>query len=135
MICTRYRECLGGLCAAVVLWSSAPAAGQVIWTTPEPVNRFPAQVLSAAYAPDGAHLALGLSDGTILLWNVSTGEETLRIDGHNRAVRSVAYSPDGGHVVSGSNDRTVRLWNAATGAEVRRFDGHGGHVNSVALST
>ncbi len=59
-------------------------------------------VWSVAYSPDGKHLASGSEDHTMRLWEVASGKELQRLEGHNRTVRSVAYSPDGKHLTSGS---------------------------------
>ncbi len=67
-------------------------------------------VLSVAFSPDGSQLASGLTDDTIRLWDVDTGEETRRLTGHTSNVASVAFSPDDSQLASGSLDGTIRLW-------------------------
>jgi WD40 repeat protein/tRNA A-37 threonylcarbamoyl transferase component Bud32 len=74
------------------------------------------------------------SDRTIRIWNVGTGEELKRIEGHFGAVNALASTPDGRYILSGSDDKTVRLWDVMTGKECLRFDGHTGGIYSVALS-
>jgi WD40 repeat protein len=66
------------------------------------------------------------------LWNVTTGEELRRFEGHSDWVTSVAFSPDGHQALSGSD--TVRLWDVATGEELHRFS-EARQVNSVAFSS
>jgi WD40 repeat protein len=51
------------------------------------------------------------------VWDVATGEEKAKLEGHSDGVLSVAFSPDGKTVVSGSEDKTIRVWNVATGEE------------------
>ena len=60
-------------------------------------------------------------DCTVRLWDVTTGRELARFEGHQGMIKSVAFSPDGGKVLSASTDRTTRLWNIGTGKEERRF--------------
>ena len=73
-------------------------------------------------------------DNTARLWEVGTGRELRRFDGHTSIVPSVAFSPDDGSVVTGSWDGTVRLWETTTGREIRVFDHHREAVRAVAFS-
>ena len=70
----------------------------------------------------------------VRLWDLATGREIRKLEGHSDAVNSVAFSPDGKTALSGSEDNTLRLWDLATGREIRKFEGHSGAVSSVAFS-
>jgi WD40 repeat protein len=91
-------------------------------------------VYAVAFSPDGTILASSGLYETVRLWNVRTGTEIRRLEGHSRLVPSVAFSPDENILASGSFDKTIRLWDIDTGTELKRLDGHSNYVESVAFS-
>jgi guanine nucleotide-binding protein subunit beta-2-like 1 protein len=68
-------------------------------------------VSDVAMSSDGQFALSGSWDGTLRLWEISTGKCTRRFVGHTKDVLSVAFSSDNRQIVSGSRDRTVKLWN------------------------
>lgn len=108
---------------------------------PEPAGdrrgyRFPwvAHASAVALAPDGATLAVALSDGRIELRRVADGQLVALLDGHSDYVHTLAFAPDGGLLASGSRDRTVRLWRAAGGEAVATLRGHLASVMSLGFA-
>ena len=95
-------------------------------------------IYSVAFSPNGRTLAGCGPDGTILLWDISTGTLRHTLYGYwPGRVDSIAFSPDGQTLASGGPDRNVHLWDVATGTlqqvlEDPRNPMHG--VRSVAFS-
>jgi WD40 repeat protein len=52
-------------------------------------------------------------DGTVRIWDVTTGDEHAVLTGH-AGVFAVAVTPDGSWLASGGGDGTVRIWDTAT---------------------
>jgi WD40 repeat protein len=52
----------------------------------------------------------GFREYSVRLWDVNTGKETYRFEGHNGPVSCIAVSPDGNYALTASQDSTIRLW-------------------------
>jgi len=76
----------------------------------------------------------GSEDGVVILWDIATGKEVRRLEGHTGSVWGVALSADGRFALSGSSDHSVIFWNTETRKSIHRLEGHKDNVSSVALS-
>ena len=65
--------------------------------------------------PDGRTLASSSYDGTVRLWEVSSGQMIRVLAEHTNWVTYVTFSPDGRLLASSSTDETIRLWDPDTG--------------------
>lgn len=104
------------------------------WGATELVMQNGTLVMSVAFSLDGSQVVSGLFDGTIQIWNTTTGVVETELKRHTGMVRSVAFSQDGSQVLSGSDDQTVRIWNVITGDVKAELKGHTDSVSSVAFS-
>jgi RNA polymerase sigma factor (sigma-70 family) len=98
---------------------------------------------SFVFSPDGNRLAAAARKwqlwkpsgavflGSLLLWDVRTGEEKLSLTGLADGLNVVRFSPDGRLLATGGRDGAVRLWEVATGGERHRFKGHETTINQI----
>lgn len=79
-------------------------------------------VVGIAVSKDGKLLATGSAYNSIIIWDVTTYQQTRKIESHKGQVTSLDFSPDGKTLISGSTDKTLRLWDVTTGTEIRNYN-------------
>ncbi|MBV9125866.1 MAG: hypothetical protein JO112_21150, partial [Planctomycetes bacterium] len=71
----------------------------------------PSRLACLAFSADSRTLITGQRGETALrLWEVASGQERGRFEGHVDSVLALAVSPDGKKLASGSEDGTVLIW-------------------------
>ncbi len=100
----------------------------------ETVEGHSERIREVAFTPDGTRAVSASYDGTLILWDIETGEVLRVFEGHEGKVASVAVSADGRYILSGGQDQTARLWDIETGEELLQLQGHGNWVKTVAFS-
>ena len=99
-------------------------------------------VVAVAFSPDSKTLASASYDGTLKLWDMTTGKERATLGEYKGCLGCVAFSPDGKTLASGAigspvyfpDLKNVKLWDVATGKVRTTLKGHEGFVHSVAFS-
>ncbi|NNE72962.1 MAG: hypothetical protein HKN26_04810, partial [Acidimicrobiales bacterium] len=93
--------------------------------TGELVRSLPIEAASVAFIADD-RVVTGSVDGTVELWDVTSGQSLGRHTEHGPArVLAIAAAPDGGAVASAGSDGSMVFWDQADLTTVR-VDGHGG---------
>jgi len=69
-------------------------------------------VKALALSPDGKIMASGAGfvESAVRLWDVATGKEIRRLQGHRAWVSALVFWPDGKTLASASADQTIRVW-------------------------
>ncbi|GAB3250400.1 Hsp70 family protein [Kineosporia babensis] len=89
---------------------------------------FERSVYSLAFSPDSRWLAVGLSNGEIVL--IGAGGERITLDEHRGEVYDLAFSPEG-RLASASGDETIRLWSPPDTESDDLLIGHDDEINQV----
>ncbi len=61
-------------------------------------------------SPNGLYLAAGAENGSIHVFDVSTGRLLHSLPGHSMAVRSIVFSPDSLYMVTASDDKKIHIY-------------------------
>ncbi len=111
------------------------------------------------FSPDGSILASGNLDGTVQMWDTTSGEELIILNRKVDKMRilfhtpddklithepwykenisrptALKFSPDGNILAIGNIDSSIQLWNLATSEFIATFTGHTSNVNRLAFS-
>src|SRR5690349_7664356 len=76
-------------------------------------------------------------DGTIIRWDIDTGQEIRRFKGHDSSIADMVFTPNGQFIISSSESTkdNLILWDATSGEELYRFPNYTGWVNDLALTS
>ncbi|MHC5539068.1 protein kinase domain-containing protein [Singulisphaera rosea] len=91
----------------------------------------------SALSPDGTRLVLPRNEGGRIrlgVYDVASGREISRLDGHPANIWAFAFSADGTRLASAGEDRLARVWDPSSGALIQTFQGHENKVLGVSFS-
>ena len=110
--------CLSFLCVGCLQAADAPIVDVPVIILSSDTDE--AQVRSAVFSPDGQTIVTASADATARIWDVQTGKEFQKLEGHQSQVRSAVFFPDGKKVLTKSDD-DARIWDAESGKELQKF--------------
>jgi WD40 repeat protein len=134
------RLATAGTDGAVRIWNAAMRSSLVLGGIPllkvftnftsAPGTRRPA-LNSVAFSPNSDMVAAGSDDGTVQIWEASTGELQLTLPGHAGGTNSVVFAPHRRILASAGSDGLINLWSLSLGGEVFSADDS---PNAIAFS-
>ena len=93
-----------------------------------------APVTAMTYSPHSTLLATASEDGTVKLWDASTGQLLRTISVSSYWVHSVAFSPDGCMLAASSGDHKISLWNLESTLPLKTLGPLASKVGGLAFS-
>jgi hypothetical protein len=90
-------------------------------------------VTCIAVFSSGKRILSGGLDKVARVWDASTGQEVLKLEGHAGSIYAVAVSDDEARILTGSSDGSVRVWDASSGEQIARLESGSG-IRSIAIA-
>jgi WD40 repeat protein len=76
------------------------------------------EIHSAAITSDGNFLAIGISTGSLEIWNIENIDKRIRLHNstlaHAKRITSTIFTPDNQKLLTASSDKTVKVWDVKT---------------------
>ncbi len=95
--------------------------GDEIWT----LRGHQAKLNQVIWNEAGSRILTASDDGTARVWDNTTGQEILRLTGHQGSgVTQARWSPDESRILTASTDGTARIWDAQTGNMIDTLRAH-----------
>lgn len=86
--------------------------------------------LAVAFSPDESMLAAGGWDRCVYLWDVGSGKQIAKLEGHEGAVRALRWLDDG-RLLSGGADTYAIVWDVKEQGERRRISGFSAGIRAL----
>ncbi len=102
--------------SALRIWDVRQRVGQ------PPIKGHRARISTVAFHPSGQAVATGSHDGTVRIWNPTTGEQQRQYSGDHGQIQCLTYSSDG-RLAWGCDSGTVLLWDPEGEDEPRQLAG------------
>ncbi|KAI9934827.1 hypothetical protein MW887_000444 [Aspergillus wentii] len=126
-----------GLLVASTSWGD----GVKIWNTAtgslqQTLDHQSWNLYSVEFSPDGKMIAAAFDNGTVSLWDMTSGIGVLQhtFQAHSDHIYEVVFSANGKKLASASKDEKVKLWNIDQIGIEETLEGHTAGVLSVAFS-
>jgi WD40 repeat protein/tRNA A-37 threonylcarbamoyl transferase component Bud32 len=86
-----------------------------------------------AVSPDGKWLATGKGDGTVAVWDATTGQARPPFAAHGEPVTALAFDATGTRLISAGGDRVVKVWDWGKKELLLTCRGHTSAIEGVTI--
>jgi eukaryotic-like serine/threonine-protein kinase len=120
----------------VRIWDTA--TWRMVIEIPHPAHRIQANALrqvhvtALAFRDDDQQIVVGMSDGSIRIWNAKTGNLVRELAGHDQLVSSLSVHPDG-TIASACRGNRGRLWDGKSMKWLREINDEQQSIQGVAF--
>ncbi|KIK99259.1 hypothetical protein PAXRUDRAFT_822951 [Paxillus rubicundulus Ve08.2h10] len=90
-----------------------------------------AQVTCIQRSPQANTFAVGYADGSVRLWDSTTGSVNATFNGHKNAVTALAFDSQGTKLASGAQDTDLIIWDIVAEAGLYRLRGHRDQITGI----
>jgi len=89
--------------------------------------------ITSTFSPDGAKLLTIAGEKVARIWDISTGDQLISLQGHTGRVTLAKFSSNGLAVLTSAKE-DMRVWDADTGEVLHLLKGHEAQVHSASFS-
>ncbi|XP_006460011.1 hypothetical protein AGABI2DRAFT_202593 [Agaricus bisporus var. bisporus H97] len=111
----------------VLVWDVKKGAMLSMWH--ETGHR--AEVTCIQPSPQSDVFAVGYADGSIRLWNASSGSVLTTFNGHKKSITTLAFDERGTRLASGSQDTDLIIWDVVGETGLYRLRGHRDQITNI----
>ncbi|KAK6204659.1 beta transducin [Scheffersomyces amazonensis] len=91
----------------------------------------PSPVVYLTYHSESNILASGYNDGSIKLWDLTSGEVLISFTGHKSAISILKFDKSGTRLVSGSQDSSIIIWDLVGEEGLFKLKGHKSQITGL----
>ncbi|HSG42694.1 MAG TPA: LuxR C-terminal-related transcriptional regulator, partial [Anaerolineales bacterium] len=125
-----YRVAAGNGPDRTNIWDVSPTGGGE-WLT---ISAHEGKVFDAIYNPAGTKIASTGEEGTVRVWDASTGELLHDLPAQRDWFHFPAFSPDGERMAAANNEGGITIWDTHTGEELLTMYGDAPNFTAIAFS-
>ncbi|KAK6460807.1 WD domain protein [Scheffersomyces coipomensis] len=93
-------------------------------------------VNSIKISPNGKTFACALSDSTIRIYDLVSGEEIVILKGHTKGISDLEYSPINSDIIAScSDDLTIRIWSIKKKTCLKILKKHTYHITTIKFTS